>query len=49
MEQQQVKYPIRMPRELREQLAVAAKLATRSVNGEIVYRLRESLKQARES
>jgi hypothetical protein len=40
------KYPLYMSPELREQLEAEAEQATRSLHGEIIHRLLESLKQA---
>jgi len=42
-----IKFPIRLPPELRDQIIAEAKRSDRSANGEIVHRLRESLKQTK--
>lgn len=45
-EKQPPSYPLRMPQELREQLAEVAKQSGRSMNAEIVARLEQSLQQS---
>ena len=44
MERQQVKFNVRMDEALRHRLKVEAKRSVRSINGEIIHRLLESLK-----
>jgi hypothetical protein len=40
---EQVKFPLRISEKLRERLKVEAKRSVRSLNGEIVFRLRQSV------
>jgi predicted HicB family RNase H-like nuclease len=40
---EEVKFPLRMSEELRERLKAEAKRSVRSLNGEIVFRLRQSV------
>jgi len=42
---EQIKVPVRMSEDLRERLKVEAKRSVRSLNGEIIHRLLQSLKQ----
>jgi hypothetical protein len=45
MNTRKIGYPVRLPPELRQRLAAEAEQATRSLHGEIIHRLLESLKQ----
>lgn len=44
---EQVKFPIRISEELRDLLKAEAKRSERSLNGEIVFRLRQSVEAQR--
>jgi predicted HicB family RNase H-like nuclease len=45
MGRQQVKFNVRMDETLRQRLKAEAKRSVRSINGEIIHRLLESLKE----